>query len=170
MNASVIEPGVAPTDAVHAWRFDHVNVSVGGEQSLRTLFVDVMGLQPGYRPAFPFPGLWLYENNQAFVHAVNDAALQSEAKAKTKTEPEAGAVRFEHIAFRSDQPAAPLIERLRRSGLPFGISRVPQEKTAQIFVLLPGNYIVELDVPDDATLRMDYVNSARTATPAQRDF
>lgn len=33
--------------------------------------------------------------------------------------------------------------------MPFKLARVPQDRIAQIFVLLPGGFVVELDVPDD---------------------
>lgn len=160
MNTTAIEPKLTQEDPVPTWHFDHVNVSTGGNRALSTLFEGVMGLQPGYRPPFPFPGLWLYANAQAVVHAVNDPGLSGET----------GAVSFGHIAFRSDQPAAPLIERLRRSGLPFRTTRVPRENTAQIFVLLPGNFVVELDVPDDDTLAMDHAYSADRAASGTQDF
>lgn len=133
------QDGTAPTGMPSAWRFDHVNVSTGESHALRTLFEGVMGLQPGFRPPFPFPGLWLYAGDQAVVHEVTDTNLSAET----------GEVRFGHIAFRSEQPASQVIERLRRSALPFRVARVPEDNIAQIFVRLPGGFVVELGVPDD---------------------
>ncbi|MDW5442906.1 hypothetical protein [Polaromonas sp. SM01] len=147
--------GVAP-----AWRFDHVNVSMGASHALRRLFEGVMGFQPGFRPPFPFPGLWLYAGDQAAVHAVDDAKLSSET----------GEVRFGHIAFSSEQPASQLIDQLRRSALPFKVARVPRDNIAQIFVLLPGEFVVELDVPDDTATSQDHAYSATRAAPGAGDF
>lgn len=148
------------TAEASAWRFDHINVLMGENHALRTLFEGVMELQPGFRPPFPFPGLWLYAGDQAVVHAVNDANLSTES----------GELRFGHIAFRSDQPAAPLIEKLRVTGLPFRISRVPEDAIAQIFVLLPGNFVVELNVPDEGVLPEDHIYSASQAAPGGQNF
>ncbi|MDQ2139912.1 hypothetical protein RBI14_17265 [Alcaligenaceae bacterium B3P038] len=152
------QPTCASTDASPVWHFDHVNVSTGDGSALSALFEDVMGLQNGYRPPFPFPGQWLYAEGQAVVHAITDASHSQNA----------GAVTFGHIAFRSDQPAASLIEKLRCSGLSFRVSRVPEDNTAQIFVLLPGNFVVELNVPDDEYLPKDHVYSASQASPGSQ--
>ncbi len=144
------------------WRFDHVNLSMGGTQALRTMFEGVMGLAPGYRPPFPFPGLWLYDGDQAVVHAVEDAAL-SAANSE---------LRFGHVAFRSDEPADSVIERVRRSALPFKVAHVPEDNTIQIFVKLPGGFVVELAVPDDPSngAATDYAYSATQAAPGTADF
>jgi catechol 2,3-dioxygenase-like lactoylglutathione lyase family enzyme len=153
MSRTAITSNVTPSAVTPGWRFDHVNVSMADSRALSSLFEGVMGLQSGYRPPFPFPGLWLYAGDQALVHAVDDAALAVESSA----------VSFGHIAFRSEQPAVPLIEQLRRQGLVFRIARVPQENTAQIFVRLPGGFVVELDVPDDDALPVDHTYSANQA-------
>lgn len=143
-----------------SWHFDHVNVSMGSSNALTTLFEGVMGMQPGHRPPFPFPGLWLYLQDQPVVHAVDDPSLSAST----------GAVRFGHIAFRSDQSAKAVIEKLRCSGLRFRVARVPEENTAQIFVLLPGDFVVELDTPDDPSLMQDHSYAADQASPVNHNF
>lgn len=160
MTTIASNPHTTAMDAAHAWHFDHVNVSMGDGRALGQLFEGVMGLRPGYRPPFPFAGTWLYADGQPVVHAVNDPALSGDP----------GAVRFGHIAFRSDQPAAPLMARLHSSGLPFRVARVPQDKTIQIFVLLPGNFVVELDLPDDSSLPTDHTYGVDQAAPGSQDF
>lgn len=121
------------------WHFDHVFLSAGGNNTLTSLFEGVMGLRPGSRPPFPFPGQWLYQDEHAMVHTVPDAALSA-----TK-----GEVRLGHIAFRSDERPAAVIARLRRQGLHFQIAQVPQSGITQIFVPLPGGLVIELDLPPD---------------------
>lgn len=146
--------------AAPAWRFDHVNVSIGSGDALRRLFESVMGLAPDYRPPFPFPGVWLYEGDQAVVHAVNDPAIPAQSNE----------VRFGHVAFRSEEPASRVIQRLRSTALPFRVARIPGESIAQIFVSLPGDFVVELDVPDDDTALSDYEYGAARAAPRSSDF
>ena len=160
MNTTALASNGASPAATSAWRFDHVNVSMADSRALSSLFENVMGLQAGYRPPFPFPGLWLYAGDQAVVHAVDDAGLATEPSA----------VSFGHIAFRSEQPAALVIEQLRAHGLAFRLARVPQENTAQIFVLLPGGFVVELDVPDDDALPMSHTCIAQHASSSPWDF
>lgn len=144
---------------IRGWRFDHINVSVGGAVALRALFEDVMQLKPGPRPPFPFPGVWLYQNNQALIHAVDDPLLSARG----------GELRLGHVAFRGDEPASGVIERLRRGGLPFKVAQLPGEAgCAQIFVLLPGGLIVELDLPNDTMA--DHRYEATRAAPGVGDF
>lgn len=143
-----------------AWHFDHVNVSMGANHALSQLFEGVMGMHVGPRPPFPFPGQWLYEGEQAMVHAVNDAGLSAKA----------GELRFGHVAFRSELPASQLLERLNRSALSFKVARIPEDHVAQIFVLLPGDFVVELDVPDDLIADVDHRYTETQTAPNGSNF
>ncbi len=118
------------------WRFDHVNLQASDGSALHRLFVEVMGLRPGRRPPFPFPGQWLYgEAEHALVHVVDGRGHDAEA------------VRLGHVAFRTDRPAAVVIDALRRAGLPFEATTVPGDGEVQLFVPLPGGLLIELDAP-----------------------
>lgn len=142
------------------WRFDHVSVSMGADHALRALFEGVMGFAPGFRPPFPFPGRWLYEGKQPVVHAIDDGTLSVET----------GELRFNHIAFSSRQPASIVMEQLRSTGMAFKVARIPQDNIAQIFVQLPGSFLVELDVPDDTNGCVTHVYSATQAAPTTGNF
>jgi catechol 2,3-dioxygenase-like lactoylglutathione lyase family enzyme len=135
------EPAMPNTDAhrpTYHWQFDHINLRTTGNPAVQTLFGQIMGLHPGYRPPFPFPGEWLYRDGDAWLHLV-----QGDAPQDTQ-------VQLGHIAFRTDEPASSLLTRLRASGLRHDFLHVPQENSAQIFVQLPGGLVVELDAPLDA--------------------
>lgn len=147
------------SSAPSGWRFDHVNVSVCNTTALSTFFEGVMRLAPGRRPAFPFPGTWLYEGGQALVHAVDDSTLSTYT----------GELRLGHVAFRSDEPSSQVIDRVKRSGLPFKVAQVPEDNIAQIFVLLPGGLVMELDVPIDCAAT-DHVYTAYQASPGAANF
>lgn len=160
---SLLQPQVQAAtidDAPPVWRFDHVSVSMGADHALRTLFEGVMGLETGFRPPFPFSGRWLYEGEQAVVHAIDDASLSAEA----------GALRFNHVAFASTQSASKVITQLQRTALQFNVARIPADNIAQIFVQLPGGFVVELDVPDDTGGPASHVYSATQGAPAAGDF
>jgi hypothetical protein len=132
-------PDAATTPPANArWRFDHINLQAGDSAPLKALFGDVMGLRPGYRPPFPFPGDWLYRDDQAWLHLVDAPPAQGEA------------VRFAHIAFRTDEPAGQLLARVRGTGLEHEVAFVPEENCVQIFVRLPGGLVIELDADGDA--------------------
>lgn len=127
----------------YRWHFDHLNLHAAGEPALQRLFGDVMGLRSGRRPPFPFPGEWLYRDGEAWLHLV-DAAASGRG------------VRLGHVAFRTDEPAESLLQRVRAAGLEHELSIVPEDNSVQIFVRLPGGLVVELvaaaatDAPADA--------------------
>jgi catechol 2,3-dioxygenase-like lactoylglutathione lyase family enzyme len=128
-----------------AWRFDHVNVVTNAHPQALAFFRDVMGWASGDRPPFPFPGDWLYQQGDAFVHAVH--ADQPAA---------APALRLHHVAFRSDENGADVLQRVRASGLLHTVTAVPGDATLQIFVTLPGGLVIELDTPLDPEVELDH--------------
>lgn len=136
-----VTANTATAAATPRWRFDHINLRAGDSAPLARLFGDVMGLRAGYRPPFPFPGTWLYQDDEAWLHLVGAAPGQGDA------------VRFAHIAFRTDEPAAQLLARVRAAGLDHNVAVVPEDNAVQIFVRLPGGLVVELDA--DGPLRDD---------------
>ena len=61
-----------------------------------------LGFTPGPRPAFSFPGAWLYNDGRAVLHVVEKAAI-----------PEGGGV-LDHIAF-SGKDAPAYLAKLKRA-------------------------------------------------------
>src|SRR4051794_23907794 len=49
---------------------DHINIRTADLAGTRAFFMDVLGLTEGWRPAFPFPGAWLYAGGRDVVHLV----------------------------------------------------------------------------------------------------
>ncbi|CAI8704354.1 hypothetical protein [Pseudomonas sp. IT-P395] len=113
------------------WTFDHLAFNTADGQTLQDGFAKLLGLKPGRRPPFPFPGRWLYQDEHAVVHVI-------ERPLPDDTE-------LSHIAFRTDEPAETILQRVRESGLPYQLARVPGEGIAQIFVQMPGGLVIELD-------------------------
>ncbi|CAJ0888826.1 VOC family protein [Ralstonia flatus] len=116
------------------WTFDHVNFHVAGEAPILKFFADVLGWKPGPRPAFPFPGTWLYQNDDALVHLVTQEGNTPELV-------------FSHIAFRTGKDAADVLAAVRESGVPHQVRKHPARPAAQIFVQLPGGVVLELEAP-----------------------
>ena len=72
-------------------KLDHVNLRTTRLDELIAWYGDILGMEPGPRPDFPFPGAWLYAGNDAAIHLVGvegPEATGSEAKLK-----------LEHFAF-----------------------------------------------------------------------
>ncbi|MEN0105104.1 MAG: hypothetical protein AAGC84_01625 [Pseudomonas sp.] len=124
-----------------SWQFDHLAFNTPDGSDLQDAFARLLGLAPGKRPPFPFPGRWLYQQDQALVHVLEGQAQEA----------------LSHIAFRSTEAAEHVLQRVRDSGFAFQVARVPEEKVLQIFVQLPAGVVLELDVPDaELDLTHDY--------------
>ncbi|RVD79702.1 hypothetical protein [Pseudomonas koreensis] len=114
-----------------SWTFDHLAFNSADGQTLQDSFGQLLGLTPGRRPPFPFPGRWLYQDAHALVHVIEQPTFTDTA--------------LSHIAFRTDEPAHSVLQRVRDSGLPYQLAQVPEEGIWQVFVQMPGGLVIELD-------------------------
>jgi len=102
-------------------RLDHVNLRTTQLSVMIAWYRDVLGLELGARPNFPFGGAWLYAGDIAIVHIIevdDDKAIGSEASLK-----------LEHFALRASGQEIDFVSKLdslgvkyRKAGLPgFGV-------------------------------------------------
>ncbi|MDT4857225.1 hypothetical protein D3C80_1664460 [compost metagenome] len=131
------------------WQFDHLAFNTLDGDGLQAAFAQLLGLTPGPRPPFPFPGRWLYLGDQALVHVIERHDLPS--------------TQLSHLALRTTQPAAQVLAGVRASGLPHQVAQVPEDGVWQIFVQLPGGLVLELDAPADTELAVthDYLEQGQ---------
>ena len=110
---------------------DHVNIRTANLDAMTAWYTDILGLTSGPRPAFPFPGAWLYLGNQAVVHLVG-----------RDTQPSAGGdITLEHFAFRAHDMKA-FRARLDTNGIAHTVDPVPGMALTQINLRDPdGNHI-----------------------------
>ncbi|MFJ2547798.1 hypothetical protein ACIOVF_15175 [Pseudomonas sp. NPDC087612] len=123
-------------------QFDHLAFTTAADGELQAALQTLLGVEPGPRPAFPFPGQWLYQGDQALVHLIQGAHTE-----------------LSHLALRTRQPASAVLERVRASGLAYQVALVPEQRICQLFVSLPGGLVLELDCPldrDDLGITHDY--------------
>ena len=94
--------------------------------------------RPGPRPAFDFPGAWLYHNGKAVLHVVQRQAIPQ------------GAGVLDHMAFSGTDLASHL-KKLKARGLKYDLRRLPLEGHAggtwQLFFRDPSGARVEIDFP-----------------------
>lgn len=111
-------------------KLDHVNIRTANLSNMVAWYCDVLGMENGERPPFPFPGAWLYAGDQAAVHLVGvDEAPQS-------VEPN-----IEHFAM-SATGLQDFVDRLEATGTEFRAVRVPGINILQINVFdCDGNHI-----------------------------
>ena len=128
---------------------DHCSIRTVKLDATRDFYVDILGMDDGDRPDFPFPGNWLYVDGVAVVHLVgvdpdDPSGLQPYLGGDISAEALDGSGAFDHIAFRAKEPEI-LIQRLKDKGYPFRERQVPSMDLFQVFVEDPNGITVELN-------------------------
>ena len=117
-------------------RMDHFTILSTNTDETVAFYGDILGFTPGPRPAFSFPGAWLYNDGEAVLHVVEKAAI-----------PEGDGV-LDHIAFFGvDAPA--YLAKLKARGIKYDLLRLPASGHAaglwQLFFFDPSGARVEID-------------------------
>jgi catechol 2,3-dioxygenase-like lactoylglutathione lyase family enzyme len=110
--------------------------------ALLAFYRDVLGMRTGARPAFDFPGHWMYVGDVAIVHLAAIAPVAGTAPAV----PGSG---FDHVSLHSKGLRATR-DRLEALGIPYEELPVPGWPLQQIFLRDPVGSKIELtfDVPE----------------------
>ena len=128
---------------------DHCSIRTTKLQETREFFVDILGLEDGKRPDFPFPGAWLYTDSTAVIHLIevdpdDPSGLQRYVGGEISSEALQGSGAFDHIAFRANDPSV-FIERLKKTDYAYRERQVPNMNLFQIFVEDPNGITIELN-------------------------
>lgn len=118
---------------------NHFTILAGDVTATIDFYGDLLGLAPGPRPPFDFPGAWLYAGGQPILHVIGG---------RPSTELRAGVI--DHMAFTADGLRETLT-RLERRGIAHDLRRLPGEGTWQLFFHDPNGARVELDFAADET-------------------
>ena len=121
-------------------QLDHFTLRVSPRElpELRVFYTRVLQLSEGERPAFPFPGHWLYAGGQAVVHL---AGNQPEGEAEPLTSLPTG--RLNHISLKASGLEATR-EHLRARGIEWTEAPVPGMPLYQVFLYDPVGLKIEL--------------------------
>lgn len=124
---------------------NHYTIRTADLDRTRDFYVDVLGLEVGYRPPLAFPGFWLYCGGAPTVHLIGPRDGDGvEGR-------QAGATGLlDHIAF-SCTGLAEMRERLRQRGIAHEERVVPRDRQTQIFLRDPDGVAVELNFPPEET-------------------
>lgn len=119
----------------------------------RDFYVDILGMQVGDRPPFPFPGYWLYVGKQAVIHIVgidpDDPQGLLDYLGQDRIDSLTGGGAVDHLAFNSVEPEE-LLDRLKATGYPYFERKVPDMNLFQIFLDDPNGITIELNYFDNA--------------------
>jgi catechol 2,3-dioxygenase-like lactoylglutathione lyase family enzyme len=120
--------------AVPILGLDHINIRTSELARTTAFFTEVLGLTVGWRPAFPFPGAWLYAGGKDLVHLVEVAQPASASKGSA----------LDHFAFAIDDYEA--AERtLTSHGMAFQPLVSPEGGIRQLFVTELNGVTIELN-------------------------
>ena len=134
-------------------RLDHYSIRTPRLDETRRFYIEIMGLTEGPRPAFPFPGAWMYRAETAVVHIVGydpDDAEGLKGYLGDKELVSTGTGTIDHVAFVADDLPA-MQQRLQASGLPYRERAVPNLGLHQVFVEDPNGVTIELNYRDRET-------------------
>lgn len=121
-------------------RLDHVNVRTANLEAMVEWYGRMLGMHPGPRPGFSFPGAWLYAGEHPIIHLVGREAQPGADESE---------LRLEHFAV-SATGLAELVERAKADGERYNVRKVPDFPIVQVNLWDPdGNHIhVDFDAAE----------------------
>jgi len=115
-------------------QLDHINITTSKLAETRQFFLDVLGLEEGARPDFPFPGHWLYAEGRALVHLVGTEDARTHP-------PE---VALDHFALEATG-YADTVAQLNEMSVAFFTNDIEDMGLKQLFFRDPNGVTIELD-------------------------
>ncbi|MCR9174914.1 MAG: VOC family protein [Alphaproteobacteria bacterium] len=113
-------------------RLDHVNIRTENLDRTVEFYGRVLGLHPGDRPAFPFPGAWLYAGDAAVVHLIGVKDAPPDYREDQ---------RLEHFALSATDLAG-FLAHLRAENVPYWCRVLPTIGVQQVNILdCDGNHL-----------------------------
>jgi catechol 2,3-dioxygenase-like lactoylglutathione lyase family enzyme len=121
--------GAHPEGAV----LDHVTLRTKDPEGAKGLFETVLGLKVGYRPAFAFPGYWLYAGGRPIVHLIPGQAGPVGRTGEG----------IDHVAFRLNDYEG-MRRKLGRLSIPYSQMDLPELGERRLFIRTPAAILLEL--------------------------
>ena len=112
---------------------DHVTLRTNDLDGTRAFLETVLDLKPGYRPAFSFPGYWLYADGDPVVHLIPGQGGPADRTGET----------IDHVGFRlADHDG--MRRRLDGLGIPYSRMELPELGERRLFIRTPTKILLEL--------------------------
>ena len=123
----------------------HYTIRTVKLQKTRDFYVDVLGMEDGDRPAFDFPGHWLYIGEQPVVHLIGmDPEDTEDPEGNQEVDSLDGTGAIDHVAFNITEPDH-FRQRIEQSAVPYQEKKVPGGKIWQMFLTDPNGVTIELN-------------------------
>ncbi|GAA0533720.1 glyoxalase [Pigmentiphaga sp. NML030171] len=143
----------------------HFSVRTTSLDASRRFYTEILGFKEGYRPAFKFPGIWLYrggdEADFGVVHIIgidkNDPKGLQEYLGDKDESSLHGSAAVDHLAFLATD-LKDMRQRLHAAQLEFRERTVPDLGLHQVFVEDPSGVTIELNFPAAEALALENRN------------
>lgn len=112
---------------------DHVTLRTHDLEGTGAFFEAILGLRVGVRPAFPFPGYWLYEGAEPVVHLIPGPPIG----------PDRDREGIDHAAFRIADYGVTR-GNLDRLAIPYSTMELPEIGERRLFLRTPTGILIEL--------------------------
>jgi catechol 2,3-dioxygenase-like lactoylglutathione lyase family enzyme len=142
-------------------KLDHYSIRTLDIEASRRFYTEVMGFEVGFRPAFDFPGLWLYNGapgpgSYGVVHIIGiDPSNPEGLKAYLGDRDLStlnGTGTVDHMAFTATG-LEDMRARLDRHNVAYRERRVPNLGLHQVFFEDPSQVTIELNFPAEEARR-----------------
>lgn len=126
----------------------HFSIRTSALRESCDFYCRVLGFREGFRPAFPFPGAWLYIGDDPVIHLIgvdseHPAGLANYLGDRPQSQLRGGGA-VDHLAFAASDLRS-MRERLGAMGVPFRERTVPGLGLQQLFVDDPSGVVIELN-------------------------
>lgn len=117
------------------YSLQHVNIRTDKLDDTVTFYRDVLGLLNGDRPAFKFPGAWMYapDTGDAIMHLIGEDDPQPK-----------GSGSVDHIAF-GVKGWDKFLAKMKQLKIEHETREVPGGRLRQVFIYDPNGVLVELN-------------------------
>ena len=127
--------------------FEHVLILADDVDKTKDFYVDILGLEVGYRPDFPFKGYWLYlkDNKAACIHlAMRKQDTGQDYYIGKKDDVKSGSGAIDHVAFNADDIEG-MKSKLDKISMEYTHRKVPGLPLEPLFIMDPDGVKVELN-------------------------
>ena len=114
-------------------KLDHATLRTSDLEGTRNFLEAVLDLTPGYRPAFPFPGYWLYADGEPIVHIIPGRGGRVDRSGET----------IDHVGFRLSGYDR-YRDKLTVLGVRYSLMDLTELDERRIFIRTPTGVLLEL--------------------------
>jgi len=125
-------------------QLDHVNVRTAQLEIMKNFYENILGMNAGPRPDFPFDGAWMYLNDKPVVHLVG-----IDNPVSTADNSDGASLQLEHFAFAAEGRLSDFAERLEELGVTYRILHPPGTSLSQLHLHDPDGNHIHIDFATD---------------------